>query len=45
MLSHGVFVCYVREISKCTRRTIVKSIVLIFKELLVLLVCFYLLLL
>jgi hypothetical protein len=43
MLSHGVFVCCVREISKCIRRTIVKSIMLIFKELLVVLVCSYLL--
>ena len=44
MLSHGVFICCVREISKCVRRTIVKSIVLIFKELVVVLVYFYLLL-
>jgi len=43
MLSHGVFVCCVSEISKCIRRTILKSIVLMFKKLFVL-VYFYLLL-
>jgi hypothetical protein len=45
MLSHGVFVCCVREISKCIRSRIVKSIMLVIKELLVVLVCSYLLLL
>ena len=37
MLNHGVFVRCVTVISKCTRLAIVKSIVLIFKELFVVL--------